>query len=237
MRALRIVAFLALAALFAEPLGAQDPDSPVPPPCGCEGSLFDRLNLDRLRLRSVGAAVGAVKPAQTRATSLYALQADYGEIARGVHVAFTATYWGSRFTSQTTERFAEALRTAITDTTEDYELDVGRINVSDISLGVDFRWFPLRNATLRPYAGGGVAAHVINAEGRIIRDTFVERALDNITAGIAALGGVDLHLGSRLSLGAQARFDLVSGMRFGAVRLGGSYMFDTSKDQVTGAAP
>ena len=237
MPAIRAASFAIALALLASPLGAQDPDSPVPPACGCEGSLFDRLNLDALRLRSVGLAIGAVKPAQTRATSLYALQADYGEIARGIHVVFTATYWGSRFTNQTTERFAEALRTAIVDTTEDYELEVGRIAVSDISLGVDFRWFPLRSATLRPYAGGGVAAHVINAEGRIIRDTFVERALDNITAGIAALGGVDLHLGSRLSVGAQARFDLVSGMRYGAVRVGGSYMFDTSRDPLPGSAP
>ena len=222
---------------------AQDPDSPVPPPPpkqnGCSGSLFDRLNLDRLRLRSVGIAIGAAKPTQTRATTLYAVQADYGEITPRTHLVFTATYWGSRYSNKATSLFAERVRGSITDTTGDYSLEVGRITVSDIALGADLRWFPRPNATLRPYIGGGLATHVINAEGKIIRDTFVERALDNITAGLAALVGMDLFVGPRLSVGAQARFDLVSGTRFGAVRVGGSYLFPqgTPRPPREGKAP
>ena len=40
---------------------------------------------------------------------------------------------------------------------------------------------------------------------------------------------VDLHLGSRLTVGGQARFDLVSGTRFGAIRLGGAYVFGAAR--------
>ena len=222
---------------------AQEPDTTAPPrppaPCGCSGSLFDRLNLDRLRLRSVGVAVGAAKPTQTRATTVYALQADYGEITRRTHLVFTASYWGSRYSNKATSLFAERLRGSITDTTGDYSLEVGRITVSDIALGADLRWFPRPNATLRPYIGGGVATHVINAEGKIIRDTFVERALDNITVGLAALAGMDLQVAPRLTVGAQARFDLVSGTRFGALRVGGSYLFPqgTPRPPREGKAP
>ena len=190
------------------------------------GALGERLNLDRLRLSAIGLELGALKPAQTRATTLVSLHTDYGVIARDVHVVFTATYWGSRFTNATMAKYEKALRQAIVDTTNDYRLDLGRVSVSDIALGPDFRWMPRTSAAFRPWLGLGMAVHVINAEGKAIAGTFVERALDNIAVGTAALGGVDLHLGRSFDLGAQARFDLVSGVRNGGIRVGGSYVFD-----------
>src|SRR4051812_23841909 len=45
-----------------------------------EPSMFERLNLDRLRLTSLGGAYGIVKPTQTERTNSYAVFADYGEI-------------------------------------------------------------------------------------------------------------------------------------------------------------
>jgi outer membrane protein W len=78
---------------------------------------------------------------------------------------------------------------------------------------------------LRPYLGGGIAAHVVNAEGRAISGTFVERALDNITAGVLGTAGVDAVVFQHVSLGMQARYDLLSGTRFGSLRLVGSYIF------------
>ena len=221
-------ALLAVAAVVPRGAAAQEPDSPLPPPdttVDC-GSLFERLNLDRLRLGALGAYVGAVKPAQARTTTLYSLSADYGEVSPKLHLVFTATYWGSRFSNEAIGRFERQLREQIVDSTGDYELDVGRVTISDIALGADFRWFPRPNATLRPYVGGGFAAHVINAEGRIISGTFVERALDNITAGVAGLAGADLYLLPSFTVGAQARLDLLSGSRFAGIRLGGSYVFE-----------
>ena len=233
-RLARAGGLLALVAAAALPLGAQADSTPhpaPPPPAPADtvrrcGPIVERLNLDRLRLSAIGLDVGAVKPAQTRATSLVSLHTDYGEIGKGVHVVFTATYWGSHLTNATMAKYAAALRQAIVDTTNDYRLDLGRVSVSDIALGTDFRWFPRPAATLRPYLGGGLAVHVINAEGKAIAGTFVERALDNIAVGTAALAGADLHLGRSFDLGMQARFDLVSGVRFGALRFGGSYIFD-----------
>ena len=225
--AARVAAVAVALLLGAAPAAAQEPDSPLPPPDTAEcGSLFERLNLDRLRLGALGAYVGAVKPAQARTTTLYSVSADYGEVTPRVHLVFTATYWGSRFSNAAIGRFEKQLREQIVDTTGDYELDVGRVTISDIPLGADFRWLPRPNATLRPYVGGGFAAHVINAEGKIISGTFVERALDNITAGVAGVVGADLYLVRSFNVGVQARFDLLSGSRFGAVRVGGSYVFE-----------
>ncbi|MFL5580113.1 MAG: outer membrane protein [Gemmatimonadaceae bacterium] len=203
------------------------PEQPACPPREDE-SLFERMGLDRLSLAAIGVSFGGVTPAQVEATRLYALHADYGALAERWRVTFVASYWGSRYTDETTQRFADSLRAQIVDPSGDDTLDVGTIRVSDITLGADLRWFPLagRNTFLRPYAGGGLAAHVINAEGRFIAGTLMERALDDIATGTVAVVGVDAVLARRLSAGAQLRYDLVSGTRFASLRVGATYHFD-----------
>lgn len=190
-----------------------------------EGSLFERLNLDRLRLSSAGVAVGRAQPSKMLPADVYAVAADYGEIVPRWRVVFTATYWSTRFTDKVVRAFEDSLRRVIVDPSGDDTLHVGRVRVSDIAVGADLRWSPLAGAA-RPYLGGGLLAHVINAEGRLIDGTFVENALDNIAAGVSAVAGVDVTLAKHLGLGLEARYDLTSGVRYGSVRAVGSYHFD-----------
>ena len=224
-QAVRIAAALGLA-LGAVPAGAQEParvDTIVESP-----SLFERLNLDKLRLSALGMSTGRVKPSQTEATQAYGVHADYGRVAERWNIVFSVTYWGSRYEQETMQRFADTLRKVIVDSTGDYRLELGEVTLSDIALGTELHWTPRRasHAVLRPYLGGGLAAHVLNAEGRAISGTFVERALDNITAGVIAVAGVDAVFFQHLSFGMQARYDLLSGSRFGALRIAATYVFD-----------
>lgn len=215
---------MALVVLFVCPGAAVAQERKKP-----EEPLFERLYLDRLRLSALHVSAGAVKPTQMNATQAYAVSADYGEIVPQLRVVFTATFWQSRLNDETVRRFRERIEGVIVSPAGDSAatVDVGRISVQDIAVGGDLRWYPRRSAStmLRPYVGGGAAAHVVNAEGRAINDTFVERALDNITAGLAASVGLDVVFFSRVSLGMQARYDLLSGARFGSLRLGGGYLF------------
>jgi hypothetical protein len=219
----RVLGAVAVAAALGGPSAAAAQQEPAEP----QGSLFERLYLDRLRLSALGVSAGAVKPTQMVATEAYALNADYGEIVPHWRVAFSATYWRSRLNDRAVQRYVDTLRTVIIDPSGDDTLDFGRITVQDIALAADLRWSPRRGAStvLRPYAGGGFAAHILNAEGEAIAGTFVERALDNITAGIGATAGLDIAFFNRVSVGMQARYDLLSGARFGSVRLTGNYLF------------
>ena len=198
-----------------------------------QGSLFERLNLDRLQFAGIGVAVGGVAPSQVQATRLYALHADYGEIVPRWRVVFTAAYWGSQYKEEVMRTFADSLRRIIIDPSGDDTLDVGRINVSDIALGVEMRWTPAQQTFLRPYLGGGLATHVINAEGAAINGTFVERALDYITVGLAGAGGIELNIHQHFSLGAQARYDFLSGVRFPSIRASATYFFELLPRPVT----
>ncbi|HEX2777958.1 MAG TPA: hypothetical protein VHM30_00565 [Gemmatimonadaceae bacterium] len=189
--------------------------------------LFERLNLDKLRLTALGASMGPVAPTSISPTTAYSVHADYGEISPRWRVVFTATYWGSHYRQETVTRLANRLREQIVDTTATARVDLGTIRVSDIAVGGDLRWTP-RAGSFRPFLGGGVLAHVVNAEGRAIQGTVIENALDNIALGFAATTGVDVTLARHLGFGIQGRFDLTSGVRYGSLRLVGTYHFDTA---------
>lgn len=213
----RSLCLLALAGGLAAPAAA-----------GAQG-VFERLNLDKLKLTAMGASYGAVEPSQMGATQAYSIHADYGEIAERWRVVFTATYWGSRYDEEVVQGYADSLGRSIDDPEGNASLIAAGVSVSDIAIGGDVRWSPrIRFVRVRPYLGGNLSFHVLNAEGRLIDGTFVERALDNIATGIAAVGGLDLVIFSHLSLGGQARFDLLSGLQYSSLRFVGTYLFDAA---------
>jgi opacity protein-like surface antigen len=206
-----VLAFAAFGLLAPRATGAQ--------------SLFERLNLDRLRLTALGFTAGPVRASRADDAQSFGVYADYGYITPSWRVVFSATYWGSQFRDEFVETLEARLREHITDPSGDDTLDLGRVNVSDIALEVDLRYTPRPNAALRPYAGGGIGAHIINAESPFINDTFVESALDNISGGLATFAGIDTAPAGRFSFGVQARLNLLSNLRYWSGRALVTYFF------------
>lgn len=197
---------------------------PLAAPVSAQESLFERMNLDRLYLVTFGASVGHVQPSQVEATTAYALHADYGEISPRWRVVFTTSFWRSHLEQEVVQQFADSLQKSIVGPDGAY-IEPGRISISDIAVTVDLRWTGTELRHLRWYVGGGGGAHVLNAEGPLIAGTFVERALDNITAGVTGTAGFDLLTLDPLIMGAQLRYDLLSGFRYGSLRAAVSYRF------------
>ncbi|MBX6332164.1 MAG: outer membrane beta-barrel protein [Gemmatimonadaceae bacterium] len=192
-------------------------------------SLFERLGLDRLHLSAIGIAYGRVAPRNVEATSAYGIQADYGEIARHWHVMFEVGYWGSNFTDETVQRFITQLRQSIRDPAGDDTILVDKVRVSDIALEATVRWIPSSpSVVLRPYLGGGIGAHIVSAESKLIANTFVESALDQIGAGLTGLAGVDVTPTPRVSVGLEARYTLLANVRYGVLRATATYHFSLS---------
>ena len=210
----------ALAALLlaaaAPAATAQDPD----------GAL-SRLGLDRLRLTGVGGTWGLVRPAQIEAANAVGVHADYGEVASRWRAVFGVTYWGSHYRNSVVRRLADSVLAAVDDPTSDATVDLGRVRVSVIALTADARWSPRRRPTawIRPYVGGSIGGYAMNAEGRVISGTFLESALDNVSAGVAAVGGADVGIAPNLTLGVHGRYDVLSGSRFATLRTGLTYIF------------
>ena len=194
-----------------------------------EGSWFERLGIDKLRFTALGGQIGRVNPQGIQPTPSFSLQADYGEIAPSWRIVFNATYWRSRFRDRNVRAYADSLRNAIMDPTGDATVVLGDITVSDIALGADTRRTYRPNWWLRPYLGGGLGVHIVNADGRLIDGTFVERATDVIAVGVAGTAGVNARLLRHIALDAQARYDFLSLARYGSLRIGASYFFDNPR--------
>jgi hypothetical protein len=194
-------------------------------------SAFSLLGLDRMRLRTVGVAFGSAWPGQAVPTRVYALHADYGEVLPGLRVLFVSSYWTTRFKDAEVARLAAAVRNAVKDPSRDDTVRLGRINVADLSGGVEMRWQPVRArpderlGVVRPWVAGGMAAHFVNVEGPPVSGTFVERALDAATIGLAAALGVDLRPLPNFLLSMQARYDFLSSVRYASARAGASFVF------------
>jgi opacity protein-like surface antigen len=209
----RLCAVVALLAAAAAPAHAQN--------------IFQRLDLDKLRLEGFGGVVGPVSPSTIVSTQSYGVQADYGEITPHVRVGFSGSFWSSRFTDKTVDQFIQQLELSLADPSDSIKFD--RVRVSTISVEADVRYIPTSTrAAVQPYVGGGLGLHIVNAESKLIQGTFVESALDNIGAGISAIAGVAFLPTHRVSVGLEARYTVLGTLRFGTVRAGGMFHFSRS---------
>jgi len=195
-------------------------------------NIFQRLDLDKLRLEGDGVVVGPVSPSTVVSTQSYGLQADYGEITQHMRVGFSASFWSSRFDDKTVNRFISQLEQSLSNPDDSIAFD--RVRVSTISLEADLRYTPAKqHAAVQPYIGGGLGLHIVNAESKLIAGTFVESALDNIGAGISAIAGVAFLPTHRVSVSVEARYTVLGTLRFGTVRAGGMFHFSRPTTKVS----
>jgi hypothetical protein len=196
------------------------------------GDLFERFNLDKLQLQSLGASAGRVFPSQVEPTTIFALAADYGEIAPAWHVIFGVSYWESRFRDQVVRTFVDSINKSLPPGSAT-QVQPSKISLYDVTFGVEGRYVPVHSNDLKPFIGIGIAAHAINADGKLINGTFVERSLDNIAAGIFISTGVFVKIIKHFGVEIDARGDLLSSFRSTQLRAGGTYYFG----HVRGMAP
>lgn len=222
-----VVARVISALLLAATLGVAAPTS-----ARAQDELLRRLNIDKLEIQSLGVSFGRIIPSQVAPTNIFALQGDYGNIAPAWRVVFGASYWESRFDDDVVRGFVDSLQKSVSDPTA--HVVASEIRIYDVTFSADARYTPHYNGWVKPFAGFGIAAHVVNAEGRLIKGTFVERSLDDIAAGLYATGGVSLQLLSHFGIEGSARGDLLSGFRSTQVRIGAAYILGPRRDAEPG---
>jgi hypothetical protein len=185
-------------------------------------SLIQRLGHDKLQIASLGASAGRIAPTQVVPTNVYGISADYGEIAPSWRVNFASSFWSSRYRDAVVNQFIDTLQQNVNGSAT---IEPSRISLYDVTIGTDVRYVPTYSGELKPFLGLGVAAHVINAEGKLIQGTFIERSLDNIAAGFYVVTGVSFRLFKHVGVEGMARADLLSGFRSTQARAGATYYF------------
>src|SRR5581483_5523155 len=139
----------------------------------------------------------------------------------GWRVVFGVSYWQSRFRDGVIQSFVDTLQKSLTDPSA--RVLPSRVSLYDVTFSTDARYTPNYSGELKPFVGLGLAAHVINAEGKLINGTFVERSLDDIAAGLYVTAGVAFHIVRHVGLDGSVRGDLLSGFRSTQARAGATY--------------
>lgn len=173
----------ALLALGALPLAAQD-----------QVSDYDPANL---YFRGMGGMAYWVAPSRSEPTVGVQLRVDLGELAPAVRVVPSVTFWKSEFRDSELEELGDRVEALCERGGSPCPgIDLGEVEVADLSLEVDAQYLWTTAAGIEPYAGAGVGIHLLDGSGDLIADTFVEDMLDGIAPGVNAHAGIELPLGA-----------------------------------------
>jgi hypothetical protein len=196
--------------------------------------VLNQFSYENLRLSGIQLDVGVLGASELTGATVGGLRIDYGRIASRVRLLLGVSYFRSQFGQEARQRFEERLDSIVNPGTTD-TIDLGRIRLADIIGDVDFQYvFPQSNG-INAYIGVGVSMHARNGSGDAINGTFVEDALDVITAGVNGTIGFEFNLAPAWRFTIDGRGVLSSGLKTASLRTGIMYRLKAGREQGAGS--
>jgi hypothetical protein len=189
---------------------------------GAQAQTLADYDYENLSFRGVGFDFGFIWPSKVEATAAYSLRFDLGYLGPAVRIAPVLSYWKSTFRREELDRLAAQLN-RIPGVSVEAD-DLGTIEWSNLSAGLDAHvvWTtPVRAIT---YVGGGLGLHVLNGRGPIIRDNLIEDLLDSVSGGVALMAGAEYPVSPQVRFYGEARYTLLSDVHYPGFRFGGAFM-------------
>jgi hypothetical protein len=184
--------------------------------------LLNQFSYDNLTPSAIQFDVGPLGGNNIRGALTGGVRLDYGRIAPHVRVLLGLSYFKADFSSAARARFEDRLRSVVTDPTGDDTISLGRITWSDLTGDVDLQYVLPQGHAVTAYMGVGIGAHLRHGSGPAINGTFVQDALDEITAGLNGTIGAEIGAKHwRITL--DARGVLSSGLSTVSLRTGVMY--------------
>jgi len=196
--------------------------------------VLNQFSYDNLRLSGIQFDLGVLGATELRGATVGGIRVDYGRIAPKVRLLLGVSYFHSQFDNQARDRFERRLDSIVNPSTPD-TINLGRITISDIIGDVDFQYvFPQAHG-VNAYIGTGISVHVRNGGGAAINGTFVEDALDVITAGLNGTIGFEFNLSQSWRFTVDGRGTLSSGLKAASLRTGIMYRLRGSRESGAGS--
>lgn len=199
------------------------------------GQTLADYDYDQLRFRGIGFDVGYLWSERIQDTQRFTVRVDLGYMGPGVRIVPSISYWSSELKPGALDAWAARLNDLTGATLTG--ADLAPIEWSDVSLSLDghFVWSaPLGVFT---YVGLGGSVHALNGRGPAVDGTFVEDLLDDFTAGLDGLAGLEFELEERLRLYAEGRYTLMTSLQYTSIRVGAQFMFSRGGAEVGAVAP
>ncbi len=196
--------------------------------------VLNQFSYDNLRLSGIQLDAGLLGASDLIGSTVGGLRIDYGRIAPKVRLLLGVSYFHSRFDQQALQRFERRLDSIVNPGAPD-SINLGRISLSDVVGDVDFQFVFPQGHGITAYLGTGVSIHVRNGSGPAINGTFMEDALDVITAGLNGTMGFEFNLSRACRFTVDGRGVLSSGLRSVSLRTGIMYRLRGGREQGTGS--
>ncbi|HEX6367699.1 MAG TPA: hypothetical protein VF006_02125 [Longimicrobium sp.] len=181
---------------------------------------------ENLVFSGVGAHLMEVFPARTDPALGMNLRVDLGLLGPNVRITPGITYWSSQLRDGEVERMESRIEDACDRGGVPCPgIELGEVEVSDLSLQVDAHYLWTTDYFVEPYAGAGVSLHLLNGSGEFVDDTFIEELLDGIAPGLDLVGGLEFPVAGNLRVLGEARAVLTGSTRYISLGLGGAWRF------------
>lgn len=180
--------------------------------------VLDAFSYEGLRVAGIGFEGGVLVADRLEREGTFGLRVDLGYFAPNVRPLVGFSYFRSRYTADRIAEFEARLAGVVTDPTGDFTIDVGAVELSDLSLEADLQAIAGAAGPVSPYAGLGVGVHLRDATGAAIAGTFVEDALETMAATLNLTAGLEVALSRSLRLALDGRGMYGSGLAALTVR-------------------
>jgi hypothetical protein len=194
----------------------------VPPAHLSAQGFLSQFSYDNLRPSALQLDVGPLGGNNIRGTLTGGMRLDYGFIAPHVRVLLGVSYYKADFSSEARARFEQRLVGVVIDPTKDDTIRLGRITWSDVTGDLDLQYVLPQGHAVTSYIGIGLGAHIRHGSGPAINGTFVQDALNSITAGLNGTIGTEFGA-NRWRVTLDARGVLSSGVSTVSLRTGLMY--------------
>ena len=184
--------------------------------------VFNKFSYENLKPSALQIDLGPLGGNNVRGTLTGGMRLDYGFIAPRVRVLLGASYFRADFSSAARQRFEQRIRSVVTDPSRDDTISLGRMTWSDVTGDLDLQYVLPQGHAVTTYLGVGVGVHIRHGGGSAINGTFVQDALNEITAGLNATLGTEIGA-KRWRVTLDARGVLSSGLSTVSLRMGAMY--------------
>jgi hypothetical protein len=190
--------------------------------------VLEQFSYDNLKPSALQLDIGPLGGNNIRGALVGGLRLDYGLIAPHVRVLLGLSYYKADFSSEARARFEQRLKSVVIDPTGDDTIKLGNITWSDVTGDVDLQYVLPQSRTVTAYMGIGIGAHLRHGSGAAINGTFVQDALNEITAGLNGTIGTEIGAGNwRVTV--EGRGVLSSGVSTASLRTGVAYRWGAKK--------
>lgn len=190
------------------------------PATAARAQSLEDYDYEDLSFRGASVDFGRIFPTKVEPAAVYTIRVDLGYLGPYVRLSPSFAYWSSTLRKSELERLADRLNELGADVDADA---LGPIDWSSFSLNFDAQVVGEVTRVLLPYAGLGFGVHVLNGDGPAIEDTFVEDSLDGVAAAASVHGGIQLVVTDWFRLHAEARYTVMSDVRYGSLHVGGGF--------------